>query len=492
MPQLGLGTWPMSSAEAERAVPTAIEAGYRLVDTAYAYGNEDGVGAGLRASGLPREELFVTTKLNAEWHGVREVREAFVDSTRKLGVEYLDLYLIHWPNPDQDRYVDAWRGLCRLLDEGLVRAIGVSNFKPAHLERLLESTGVAPDVNQIELNPYLARTEPRAFHEKHGIVTQSYSPLDRGGELLREPVVVAAPSASGVPRPRSCCAGTCSRACRRGEVLRPAAPGGEPRRLRLRAERGGAGGAVRARPRRGRGDRLRYVRALMSLLGEGTTLGGWCHMPGGFAAEVMAAAGFDWILVDRQHGLIGESELFDMLRALTISGTPTFVRVSQADHGEIGRALDGGAHGVVVPQIGSVEEAQLVARACRYAPAGARSIGPTRAKLYDRADPRAADASVLCLPMIESRAGLDAVEAIAAVEGVDGLFVGPADLALDLGVDGRGARRGAGADRPRLPRAGQARRRVRHGRGAHPRLGRPRLRVPGRGLRRVVPARRRP
>jgi 2,5-diketo-D-gluconate reductase A len=192
MPQLGLGTWPMSSAEAERAVPTAIEAGYRLVDTAHAYGNEEGVGAGLRASDVPREELFVTTKLNAEWHGVREVREAFADSTRKLGVEYLDLYLIHWPNPAQDRYVDAWRGLCRLLDEELVRAIGVSNFKPAHLERLLESTGVAPDVNQIELNPYLARMEPRAFHAEHGIVTQSYSPIDRGGELLREPVVVAA------------------------------------------------------------------------------------------------------------------------------------------------------------------------------------------------------------------------------------------------------------------------------------------------------------
>jgi 2,5-diketo-D-gluconate reductase A len=192
MPQLGLGTWPMSSAEAERAVPTAIEAGYRLVDTAYAYGNEEGVGRGLHASGVPREELFVTTKLNAEWHGVREVREAFVDSTRKLGVEYLDLYLIHWPNPGQDRFVDAWRGLCRLLDDELVRAIGVSNFKPAHLERLLEATRVAPDVNQIELNPYLARTEPRAFHAQHGIVTQSYSPIDRGGELLREPVVAAA------------------------------------------------------------------------------------------------------------------------------------------------------------------------------------------------------------------------------------------------------------------------------------------------------------
>ena len=213
MPQLGLGTWPMSSAEAERAVPTAIEAGYRLVDTAYAYGNEDGVGAGLRASGLPREELFVTTKLNAEWHGVREVREAFVDSTRKLGVEYLDLYLIHWPNPDQDRYVDAWRGLCRLLDEELVRAIGVSNFKPAHLERLLEATGVAPDVNQIELNPYLARTEPRAFHDEARHRDRSPTARSTGvGSCCASPPSSLRPSASGVPRRRSCCAGTCSRA----------------------------------------------------------------------------------------------------------------------------------------------------------------------------------------------------------------------------------------------------------------------------------------
>src|SRR3954464_11398929 len=192
MPQLGLGTWPMSSAEAERAVPTAIEAGYRLAHTAPAHGNEDGVGRGLRAGGIPREELFVTTKLNAEWHGVRDVREAFADSTRKLGVEYLDLYLIHWPNPGQDRFVDAWRGLCRLLDEGLVRAIGVSNFKPTHVERLLESTGGAPDVNQIELQPYLARPEPRAFPPPPGSVTKHYSPIDGGGELLREPVVVAA------------------------------------------------------------------------------------------------------------------------------------------------------------------------------------------------------------------------------------------------------------------------------------------------------------
>jgi 2,5-diketo-D-gluconate reductase A len=197
IPQLGLGTWPMSSAEAERAVATAVEAGYRLVDTAYAYGNETGVGKGLKAGGVPREELFVTTKLNAEWHGVQKVREAFVDSTRKLGVDYLDLFLIHWPNPGQDRYVDAWRGLCRLLDEGLVRAIGVSNFKPAHLDRILESTGVAPDVNQIELSPYLTRDEARAYHARHGIVTQSYSPLDRGGDLLREPAVEEAAERHG-------------------------------------------------------------------------------------------------------------------------------------------------------------------------------------------------------------------------------------------------------------------------------------------------------
>jgi 4-hydroxy-2-oxoheptanedioate aldolase len=175
---------------------------------------------------------------------------------------------------------------------------------------------------------------------------------------------------------------------------------------------------------------------MSALLPDGPTLGGWCHIPGGFAAEVMGAAGFDWCLVDRQHGLIGEAEMFDMLRALSISGTPSFVRVSQTDHGEIGRALDAGAHGVVVPQVGSPEEAREAVTACRYAPTGGRSIGPSRLKLYGRADPQAANSSVVCLPMIESRAGLDAVEEIADVEGVDGLFVGPSDLRLDLGIAG--------------------------------------------------------
>jgi 4-hydroxy-2-oxoheptanedioate aldolase len=171
-------------------------------------------------------------------------------------------------------------------------------------------------------------------------------------------------------------------------------------------------------------------------LPDGPTLGGWLHIPGGFVAEVMASAGFDWCLVDRQHGLMGEAEMFDMLRALAITRTPAFVRVSQTDHGEIGRALDAGAVGVVVPQVGSAEEARVAAHACRYAPGGGRSIGPTRAKLHGTADPAHQDATVLCLPMIESRAGVEALEAIADVDGVDGLFVGPADLGMDLGLQG--------------------------------------------------------
>jgi 2,5-diketo-D-gluconate reductase A len=189
IPQLGLGTWPLRGADAERAVLSALELGYRLVDTAHAYGNEDAVGRAVAACGLPREELFITTKLNAEWHGEREVRDAFAMSTEQLGVDTLDLLLIHWPNPDLDRYVDAWRGMAGLLDEGLCRAIGVSNFKPAHLQRLLDEVGVVPDVNQIELNPHVTRAASRAFHAEHGIATQSWSPIGKGGELLEEPVV---------------------------------------------------------------------------------------------------------------------------------------------------------------------------------------------------------------------------------------------------------------------------------------------------------------
>ncbi|MEU8036706.1 aldo/keto reductase [Streptosporangium sp. NPDC049078] len=199
IPQVGLGTWPMSDAEAEIAVAAAVEMGYRLVDTAHAYYNETGVGRGLRASGVPREELFVTTKLHDEWHGYDAAQEAYQASLDRLGLDYADLYLIHWPRPRKDRYVEAWKGMVKLLRDGRVRAIGVSNFKPAHIERLLAETGVVPDVNQIQLNPFLTRDEPRAYNAEHGIVTQSWSPIGRGGDLLEHPVVTAVAERHGRP-----------------------------------------------------------------------------------------------------------------------------------------------------------------------------------------------------------------------------------------------------------------------------------------------------
>jgi 2,5-diketo-D-gluconate reductase A len=191
MPRLGLGTWPMDDAAAEEVVATAIGLGYRLVDTAENYGNERGVGRGLKASGVPRDELFVTTKFNKRWHGVELAAEAYERSADRLGLEYIDLLLIHWPNPQQDRYVQAWQGLARLLEDGRLRAIGTSNFKPAHLERVIAETGVVPDVNQIQLSPTVTRESARAYHAEHGIVTQSWSPIGgQSNDVLREPVVV--------------------------------------------------------------------------------------------------------------------------------------------------------------------------------------------------------------------------------------------------------------------------------------------------------------
>ena len=188
MPALGLGTWPMDDDEAARAVAGAIDGGYRLVDTAENYGNERGVGRGLRDASVDRSELFVTTKFNKRWHSVDGARQACEASLDRLRLDYLDLLLIHWPNPGQDRYVEAWQGLLALRDEGLIRAAGTSNFKPHHLRRLVEETGVAPEVNQINLNPWAARTDTVAFHAEHAIVTEAWSPI-KPHELLDDPVI---------------------------------------------------------------------------------------------------------------------------------------------------------------------------------------------------------------------------------------------------------------------------------------------------------------
>ena len=198
LPQVGLGTWPMKDAEAERVVADAITAGYRLIDTAQAYGNEGGVGRGLKASGIPREDLFITSKFGKAWHGRDLVKQAYEQSLDLFRVDYLDLFLIHWPAPRQNRYVEAWQGLVDLLEAGRLKAIGTSNFKPAHLERIIAETGVIPDVNQIQLSPALARTEPRAYHSAHGIVTGSYSPLGGDGAyVLNAPAVRAIAEQSG-------------------------------------------------------------------------------------------------------------------------------------------------------------------------------------------------------------------------------------------------------------------------------------------------------
>lgn len=188
LPQLGLGTWPMNDQAAAVAVAQALELGYRLIDTAENYRNESGVGEGIRRSGIAREAIFVTTKFNREWHSRDGVRSACLASLERLGLDYLDLFLIHWPNPDQGRYVEAYEGMCRLQEEGYVRAIGTSNFKPAHLQKLFD-LGHCPQLNQIQLDPYHARDDLLALHRARGILTQTWRPLGFGSSLLDDPVV---------------------------------------------------------------------------------------------------------------------------------------------------------------------------------------------------------------------------------------------------------------------------------------------------------------
>jgi len=190
IPQLGLGTWPLDDEQVAAAVVHAVEAGYRHIDTAVKYGNERGVGNGIRASGVDRSELFITTKLDGEFQGHDRAVAGLEGSLKRLGLDYVDLLLIHWPLPGRDQYISTWQTFERLQAEGKVRSIGVSNFKPAHLERLMAETDVVPAVNQIQLSPAITRTAEREFHAGHGIVTESYSPLGGSGAgLLSAPVL---------------------------------------------------------------------------------------------------------------------------------------------------------------------------------------------------------------------------------------------------------------------------------------------------------------
>lgn len=183
IPQLGFGVWEIPNSSVAKTVVTAIEAGYRSIDTAQGYGNEEGVGQGIVDSGLPREELFITSKLRTKDQGYDATLKSFMGSLDRLGLDYLDLFLIHWPVPKHDRYSDTWKAFVQLQRDGRIRSIGVSNFLQDHLERIIGDSGVVPAVNQIELHPEFQQRDVRAFHSQHNIAIECYSPLGRGQVL---------------------------------------------------------------------------------------------------------------------------------------------------------------------------------------------------------------------------------------------------------------------------------------------------------------------
>ena len=189
IPQIGLGTSPLTDDEVERSILIATELGYRHIDTAAKYGNEVGVGRGIRRSGVDRAELFVTTKLDGGYQGDDRAIAGLDAALKRLDLDYVDLLLIHWPLPAKDQFVSTWRTFEKLLEQGKARAIGVSNFKPAHLQKLLDQTAVVPAVNQIQLSPQIPRDEQRRFNAEHGIVTEAYSPISAGNDLLTSPVL---------------------------------------------------------------------------------------------------------------------------------------------------------------------------------------------------------------------------------------------------------------------------------------------------------------
>jgi diketogulonate reductase-like aldo/keto reductase len=198
IPAIGLGTYGLRGADGTASVVSAIHSGYRLLDTALNYANESEVGDAVRHSGVAREDLVVTTKLPGRHHGFDHTLGSFEESRANLGLDYIDLYLIHWPLPRVDKYLESWQAMIALREDGRVRSIGVSNFTEEQLTRLIDETGVAPAVNQVELHPRFPQAALRRFHEEHGITTQSWSPLARGNAVTAEPAVVSAAEAHGV------------------------------------------------------------------------------------------------------------------------------------------------------------------------------------------------------------------------------------------------------------------------------------------------------
>ncbi len=198
IPQLGFGVFQVPVEQTEAVVSTALEIGYRSIDTAVAYQNEEGVGRAIASSGLARDEVFVTTKLWNADHGYDQALRAFDASLNRLGFDSVDLYLIHWPVPATDRYVETWKALEKLASDGRARAIGVSNFGVEHLRRLVDETGTVPAVNQVELHPYFQQTDLRAEHAEHGIATEAWSPLGQGGALLSDATITRLADRHGV------------------------------------------------------------------------------------------------------------------------------------------------------------------------------------------------------------------------------------------------------------------------------------------------------
>jgi 2,5-diketo-D-gluconate reductase A len=189
IPQLGFGVFQIPAHDTATAVDTALTAGYRHIDTAQMYGNEWEVGEGIARSGVPRAEVFITTKLDNDRHGYENAISALEESLRRLGTDYVDLYLIHWPRPQLNRYVETWQAFEKLAANGRARSIGVSNFRPADLGALAANTGTVPDVNQVELHPAFQRADLRQYHREHGIATEAWSPIAQG-EVLDDPVLI--------------------------------------------------------------------------------------------------------------------------------------------------------------------------------------------------------------------------------------------------------------------------------------------------------------